>query len=111
MKKYVMDKAGDVIYTGMRLPEHTGDFVRKCGGHAKYHEWLMEQDIAAPVYTLINGKSEICGLRIRFPSKVQIGAANISVRKPIVVKPKVSRNSPCPCGSGKKYKKCCINKK
>lgn len=24
--------------------------------------------------------------------------------------PKVGRNAPCPCGSGKKYKKCCINK-
>jgi peptide deformylase len=23
--------------------------------------------------------------------------------------PKISRNDPCPCGSGKKYKKCCIN--
>ena len=23
---------------------------------------------------------------------------------------KVSRNEPCPCGSGKKYKKCCFNK-
>lgn len=22
-------------------------------------------------------------------------------------KPKIGRNSPCPCGSGKKYKKCC----
>jgi len=22
-------------------------------------------------------------------------------------KPKVGRNDPCPCGSGKKYKKCC----
>ncbi|WP_300923614.1 SEC-C metal-binding domain-containing protein, partial [uncultured Desulfovibrio sp.] len=21
--------------------------------------------------------------------------------------PKVGRNDPCPCGSGKKYKKCC----
>lgn len=21
--------------------------------------------------------------------------------------PKISRNKPCPCGSGKKYKKCC----
>jgi len=25
-------------------------------------------------------------------------------------KPKVGRNDPCPCGSGKKYKKCCFNK-
>jgi len=24
--------------------------------------------------------------------------------------PKVGRNEPCPCGSGKKYKKCCGNK-
>ena len=23
---------------------------------------------------------------------------------------KIGRNDPCPCGSGKKYKKCCINK-
>jgi SEC-C motif len=25
--------------------------------------------------------------------------------------PKISRNDPCPCGSGKKYKKCCLVKK
>ena len=23
---------------------------------------------------------------------------------------KAGRNEPCPCGSGKKYKKCCLNK-
>ncbi|HAG50950.1 MAG TPA: preprotein translocase subunit SecA, partial [Deltaproteobacteria bacterium] len=27
--------------------------------------------------------------------------------KPIHVEHKVGRNEPCPCGSGKKYKKCC----
>ncbi|NOZ61943.1 MAG: preprotein translocase subunit SecA [Calditrichaeota bacterium] len=27
-------------------------------------------------------------------------------KKPIVVGPKIGRNDPCPCGSGKKYKKC-----
>lgn len=25
-------------------------------------------------------------------------------------KPKTGRNDPCPCGSGRKYKKCCLNK-
>jgi preprotein translocase subunit SecA len=25
----------------------------------------------------------------------------------IVKEPKIGRNDPCPCGSGKKYKKCC----
>lgn len=29
--------------------------------------------------------------------------------KPYISPPKVGRNEPCPCGSGKKYKKCCIN--
>ena len=32
------------------------------------------------------------------------------VQKPVTVKreePKVGRNDPCPCGSGKKYKACC----
>ena len=29
------------------------------------------------------------------------------VREPVRVGPKVGRNQPCPCGSGKKYKKCC----
>jgi tetratricopeptide (TPR) repeat protein len=24
--------------------------------------------------------------------------------------PKIGRNDPCPCGSGKKYKRCCLNK-
>jgi uncharacterized protein YecA (UPF0149 family) len=23
--------------------------------------------------------------------------------------PKAGRNDPCPCGSGRKYKKCCLN--
>jgi len=29
------------------------------------------------------------------------------VTPPVEVKPSVGRNDPCPCGSGKKYKKCC----
>ena len=30
--------------------------------------------------------------------------------KPIKAKRKIGRNEKCPCGSGKKYKKCCLNK-
>ena len=28
-------------------------------------------------------------------------------KEPIKVEKKIGRNEPCPCGSGKKYKKCC----
>jgi hypothetical protein len=31
------------------------------------------------------------------------------VHRPIVKDDKIGRNDPCPCGSGKKYKKCCLN--
>ena len=31
-------------------------------------------------------------------------------RQPTVKKTKVGRNDPCPCGSGKKYKNCCLDK-
>jgi preprotein translocase subunit SecA len=27
--------------------------------------------------------------------------------EPLIRGPKIGRNDPCPCGSGKKYKKCC----
>ncbi len=30
--------------------------------------------------------------------------------KPVLAGPKTGRNDPCPCGSGKKFKKCCLNK-
>jgi preprotein translocase subunit SecA len=31
----------------------------------------------------------------------------VSKAKPIRTGPKVGRNDPCPCGSGKKFKQCC----
>ena len=39
------------------------------------------------------------------------GAGDKTVkRQPTVRKAKVGRNDPCPCGSGKKYKNCCLDK-
>jgi len=35
------------------------------------------------------------------------GAVATEKPRPVVVGEKVGRNDPCPCGSGKKYKKCC----
>jgi hypothetical protein len=32
------------------------------------------------------------------------------VDKPVRSAPKIGRNAPCPCGSGRKYKKCCLGK-
>jgi hypothetical protein len=34
-------------------------------------------------------------------------AAPYTPRQPYIAPPKIGRNDPCPCGSGKKHKKCC----
>jgi preprotein translocase subunit SecA len=41
------------------------------------------------------------------PDPVQVRAARAGRSQPVKVDKKVGRNDPCPCGSGKKYKKCC----
>jgi len=40
------------------------------------------------------------------PAGQEIPPASIPIES-IPAKPKVARNAPCPCGSGRKYKKCC----
>ena len=42
------------------------------------------------------------------PEIEKLSAASDSIKGK---KKKIGRNDPCPCGSGKKYKKCCLNKK
>ena len=67
-----------------------------------------------------NPKKELSGIFERY-EKLQKIANKIksfkkenevvpSIGKPVTSSPKVGRNDPCPCGSGKKYKKCCWNK-
>ncbi len=41
------------------------------------------------------------------PTMTNRGDGSAPVRVPLVKKTKVGVNDPCPCGSGKKYKKCC----
>jgi preprotein translocase subunit SecA len=37
----------------------------------------------------------------------QTGPAQAEAPKPVRTGAKIGRNDPCPCGSGKKYKRCC----
>lgn len=43
-------------------------------------------------------------------SSEEITRQEAAARQPYVAQPKVGRNDPCPCGSGKKYKQCCGRK-
>jgi uncharacterized protein YecA (UPF0149 family) len=50
----------------------------------------------------LNSRAERGGLEPIWNSDGEIVADG-----PVVATVKVGRNDPCPCGSGKKYKKCC----
>lgn len=51
-------------------------------------------------------KQEVLKVLPQEKPPVVIGG-DFTVRRPV---PKIGRNAPCPCGSGKKYKKCCYEK-
>ena len=51
---------------------------------------LINRVMPAPVFDRLDYKSELA---------------------PIATRVKIGRNDPCPCGSGKKFKKCCLSKR
>ena len=62
-------------------------------------------------YNFLNGDFD--GIEIENEKEFGKGHFNDSslkkIQKPDLKLPKIGRNEPCPCGSGKKYKKCCLN--
>lgn len=50
---------------------------------------------------------DVEGTRPTKMPQIRTTAVSRAKAEPIRVQPKVGRNDPCPCGSGKKYKKCC----
>ena len=44
------------------------------------------------------------------PMAENLGGDGTVQKKPLVKAEKIGRNDPCPCGSGKKYKQCCLGK-
>lgn len=79
--------------------ERGGAWDYFCNGHRKVEdvasltEWLDESPLA-------DDDAEL------FPEDDD--RVNGRPGQPYIAPPKIGRNAPCPCGSGKKYKKCCL---
>jgi len=52
----------------------------------------------------------VIGVEPGMPEDISEVELLLNPPKPKQAEPKVGRNDPCPCGSGKKFKKCCMNK-
>lgn len=74
-------------------------------------EVLIGMDIIGRGDFAISNKDGKTVFSFRMPSLERIDfiqrAKDTPKTKPLSPSPKVGRNDPCPCGSGKKYKKCC----
>ena len=87
-------KCGDVYDENRKRYVITGPETDKDTIQAKQE--LLEKDPSA----------------IIIPETVAINHRMKNFKKfPTIGKPKIGRNDRCPCGSGKKYKNCCINVK
>ncbi|QFK71593.1 hypothetical protein F7984_10295 [Pradoshia sp. D12] len=74
-------------------------------------EFESEKDINALVEKMVTvvNNTRLWILKGHTPSELSSPSASKPAASAPVLKtqPKVGRNEPCPCGSGKKYKKCC----
>jgi hypothetical protein len=59
--------------------------------------------------SVTGGKRDRLSVRVN-DHKCDVGQARIAWRIPISLALMIGRNDSCPCGSGKKYKKCCLDK-
>ena len=66
----------------------------------------IKEDTVRQILTVIPRPQATERVQVAKPTFEGLGGGKPIVRKPVTVK-KVGRNDPCPCGSGKKYKKCC----
>ena len=66
----------------------------------------IKEDTVRQILSVVPRPQATERVQVAKPTSENLGGETI-VRKPAVKGAKVGRNDPCPCGSGKKYKKCC----
>jgi len=72
---------------------------------------LVGMDIIGNGDFAVTNKDGKTVFTFRFPSIERIDfVQNPYKENPLLAPQKIGRNVPCPCGSGKKYKNCCMNK-
>ena len=70
----------------------------------------IKEDTVRMILSVQPRKQEIKRIEVaKVRTEGFVGSGEPEKKKPVVIKKgdRVGRNDPCPCGSGKKYKKCC----
>lgn len=90
---------------------HVALYLQQHNIHASAADILRIADIPEDVWTASDMPHPRIALSAELEAQIPEIPSNVSrsqfySQKPIVNDNKVGRNDPCPCGSGKKYKKC-----
>ena len=86
---------------------HRLEIVRTEGGTGRFKTGVVEFRAAYSANGEFCNHHEIAQF-VKEDGEWRFADGELVGEKPIVrEQPKVGRNDPCPCGSGKKYKKCC----
>ncbi len=119
MERFVVLRTMDFLWKDhLSMMEELREAVklRAYGNKQPLIEYKREGHIAFQAL-MKNVEAEVAEriLRIRAVKKAPLSSRfvirkNVEQKKMEVKGKKVGRNDPCPCGSGKKYKKCCLSK-
>lgn len=102
----VADLREELLVASLLMDE---DFPERHAIHVEIQEvWRKRREIIQSLPGL-SGKSGDKSPLLR-ESPMRFEEEIVVHQQPIRVEHKVGRNDPCPCGSGKKYKKCCLRK-
>jgi SWIM/SEC-C metal-binding protein len=107
---FVGDKKGKPLDGEKRAKVFDGQRTAKLGTEKKpavVHVQTEERLKEVSSIFEDKGWSYIIGLDPDKPEDVTELEILLNPHKPMIAENKVGRNEPCPCGSGKKYKKCC----
>ncbi len=103
-----------VFLVNLLLPSHVGfHHLRVTQGKLIGADMLIGMDVITRGDFAVTNKDAKTVFSFRMPSSQcidfvkEINEAKAVPGQPVKLPPKIGRNAPCPCGSGKKYKHCC----
>lgn len=80
--------------------------------NGRYQDFLKITEPKGKILNIFDVNKDLIGYEknesVNYSAKIFEDFDNYNL-KPLIVDKKINRNDPCPCGSGNKYKKCCLN--
>ena len=116
--QYLMQEQGCDVMKASDIIGEVGIFLQNSTETSEIFRYLGESGVVKDEESVrmvsgqiirLNNSMRLWGLKGHTPLEVS-GAAEEKKAVPFRRKKTPGRNDPCPCGSGKKYKRCCMNK-